>query len=35
LRANPQPLLPKDFAKRSPDLSTEKGCRVWINKITL
>jgi hypothetical protein len=34
-RANPQPLLPKDFAKRSPDFSTEKGCRVWINKITL
>jgi hypothetical protein len=34
-RANPQSLLPEDFAKRSPDLSTEKGCRVWINTITL
>jgi hypothetical protein len=33
-RANPPPLLPEDFAKRSPDLSTEKGCRVWITKIT-
>jgi hypothetical protein len=31
-RANPQPLLPEDFAKRSPDLSTEKGCRVWLNR---
>lgn len=32
-RANPQPLLPQDFAKRSPDFSTEKGCRVWITKL--
>jgi hypothetical protein len=32
-RANPQPLLPEDFTKRSPDLSTEKGYRVWITKL--
>ena len=32
-RANPRPLLPEDFAKRSPDLSTEKGYRVWITKL--
>jgi hypothetical protein len=32
-RANPQPLLPEDFAKRSYDYSTEKGYRVWITKL--
>src|ERR1700726_2641203 len=32
-RANPHPLLPEDFEKRSYDYSTEKGYRVWITKL--